>query len=60
MIKIFVSIMLLLAHGYTIEYNHVPMAESGYFACYDADGDCVGDDLKLSNFVVIAEIELAD
>ena len=46
MFKIIVSIVLLLAHGYTIEYNHVPMADNGYYTCFNAEGECVADDLK--------------
>ena len=60
MLKIIISILLLLAHGYTIEYNHVSTAERGYYTCFNAEGECVADDLKLSNFIVVAEIELAD
>jgi len=58
MMKIIMAILLLLSHGYTIEYNHIPTAECGYYTCYDADGVCVADDLQLSNFVVVAEDEL--
>lgn len=60
MLKIIIAILMLLSHGYTIEYNHVPTADDGYFTCYDAEGVCVADDLKLSNFVIVAQIEMAD
>ena len=55
MLKIILSILLLLAHGYTIEYGHVQGAESGYYTLYDDKGECVADDLQLKNFIVYAE-----
>lgn len=55
MLKIIMAIILLISHGYTIEYGHVEGAETGYYTLYDRNGECVADDLQLSNFVVYAE-----
>lgn len=58
MLKILLSILLLLSHGYVIEYGHVDGAENGYYTLYDSQGECVADDLQLSNFIVYVETEL--
>lgn len=56
MLKIILSILLLLASGGRVEYDHIDGAPSGFFTIYDAGGEVIADDVQPEDIPEIIEI----